>query len=101
MTWNNPLPETCTSFADRYTTAHIIGNVTGAVQRNAGPIAAPALAYVPIADGSSSAAPVIKPRPSVRNTRPPRDGEGCGAAGFSRSSDGSGCWRVSETRLGM
>jgi hypothetical protein len=28
-----PRPATCLSFADRYTTADIIGNVTGAAQK--------------------------------------------------------------------
>src|SRR5438067_13328270 len=45
-----------------------MGRVTGAVHKNDGPSAAPAVAYVPIADGSSSAAPVISPRPSDLST---------------------------------
>src|SRR5256885_16204040 len=45
-----------------------MGNMTGPAQRSAGPNFAPALAYVPMADGSSSEAPVISPNPMERNT---------------------------------
>src|ERR671924_2346658 len=45
-----------------------MGNVTGAVHRNDGPNFAPALAYVPMAEQSSSAAPVMSPRPRARST---------------------------------
>src|SRR3954447_16361095 len=72
MTSNNPLPHTCPSLDDRYTTVTIMGNSSGAVHRKEGPNLAPALAYVPIAEGSSSDAPVISPSPSERRTFPPR-----------------------------
>jgi hypothetical protein len=38
-----------------------MGNVNGAVHRKENPNAAPAWAYVPIAEGSSLAAPLISP----------------------------------------
>src|SRR4051794_37825169 len=66
MTANSPLPYTRPIFAERYTTMYIIGRRRGAIQRNAKPNFAPALAYVPMADGSSSAAPVMMPVPTVR-----------------------------------
>ena len=44
----------------------ILGSWTGTVHKKENPNFAPALAYVPIADGSSSAAPVIKPSPTDR-----------------------------------
>ena len=45
-------------------TATIKGKVNNAVQRVAKPNPAPATAYVPIPEGSSSDAPVINPGPS-------------------------------------
>ncbi len=48
--------------------AAIMGKTTGAIQRVEKPKAAPALAYVPMALGSSLAAPVIRPGPSRRST---------------------------------
>src|SRR5215212_3481562 len=47
-------------------TATVIGNMTGTAQRIDVPSFAPAVAYVPIAEGSSSAAPVISPSPIAR-----------------------------------
>src|SRR5437762_7985861 len=48
---------------------HIIGNVTSAVQRHENPKAAPACAYVPMPDGSSSEAPVTRPGPRTKKNR--------------------------------
>ncbi len=45
------------------------GKVITAVQSVVNPNAAPAVEYVPIPDGSSSAAPVISPGPSCRKNR--------------------------------
>src|SRR5437879_3130204 len=45
-------------------TAAISGKVTRAIHSVAYPRAAPAMAYVPIPEGSSSEAPVIRPGPS-------------------------------------
>src|SRR5690242_8418532 len=70
MTWKSPRPATCPSFAERYTTVNIIGRMTGVAHRKPKPNFAPALAYVPIAEGSLSAAPVMIPRPSVFATLP-------------------------------
>src|SRR3954447_4046815 len=66
MTAKRPFPYTRPIFAERHTTTYIIGRRTGAIQRKPNPNFAPALAYVPIADGSSSAAPVMMPVPTVR-----------------------------------
>ena len=69
------------------TTANIIGNASGAVHRNPGPTRAPALAYVPIAEGSSAAAPVTMPSPSARI--PPRSGSRAPTSGFIRGTAAS------------
>ena len=47
-------------------TENIIGKITGTVQRKDGPNDAPTAAYVPMAAGSSSDAPVIRPKPKER-----------------------------------
>jgi hypothetical protein len=47
-------------------TAHINGHETTAIHSSEVPNCAPASEYVVIPDGSSSAAPVISPGPSVR-----------------------------------
>src|SRR5437588_11344562 len=52
------------SLEHRNTVADIMGKVSGAVHRSENPNAAPALAEVPIALGSSLAAPEIRPGPS-------------------------------------
>src|SRR5690348_11630797 len=67
MTANNPSPATCPNFEHRYTTVYIMGKMAGTLQRRDGPREAPAAAYVPIAAGSSSDAPVIRPSPIDRN----------------------------------
>src|SRR6202167_5996845 len=56
-------------------TAAISGHVRSAVQRSLVPSCAPAIEYVAMPDGSSSAAPVITPGPSDFNSnRINRDG---------------------------
>src|SRR5689334_1460567 len=70
MIANSPLPYTRPSLAERYTTTYIIGSRTGAIQRNDRPNFAPALAYVPMAEGSSSAAPVMTPVPTALSSPP-------------------------------
>src|ERR671930_1284619 len=56
-------------FAQMNCTTHIIGNVNSAVHNIEKPSAAPACAYVPMPDGSSSEAPVISPGPRSRKNR--------------------------------
>src|SRR2546423_2921208 len=71
----------------------MMGKVTGAVHKNEGPSVAPAVAYVPIAEGSSSAAPVIRPSPTERNTP---WGTGWGEPLLLRSSTPGSCFRRSS-----
>src|ERR1700690_1305230 len=52
-----------------YWTAVIIGSIATVVQSVAKPYWAPACAYVPMPDGSSSDAPVIRPGPRTLNAR--------------------------------
>src|SRR5581483_7873711 len=59
-----PIPVTIPSLEQRNTVADIMGKVSGAVHKRENPNAAPALAEVPIALGSSLAAPEIRPGPS-------------------------------------
>src|SRR5262245_46326754 len=77
-------------FAQMNWIAHIIGNVAAAVHSGASPSEAPACAYVPIPEGSSSDAPVTRPGPRTRRNR--RTGF------FSRatlaSSDSAGGWLI-------
>src|SRR5882672_2923331 len=61
----NPRPVTIPSRAHIICTALIRGNENSAVQRGAYPNAAPVTEYVEIPDGSSSAAPVIRPGPRL------------------------------------
>src|SRR6266508_3871865 len=63
------MPLTIPIFAHRNWTADISGNVRIAVHRVAKPSEAPAIEYVPIPEGSSSAAPVIRPGPSAFRNR--------------------------------
>src|SRR5512140_706812 len=56
-----PFPVSRLSLEQRYIVAAIMGKVSGAVHRNEKPNAAPACAYVPTAQGSSFAAPVMIP----------------------------------------
>src|SRR5689334_19505837 len=63
-----PIPVTMPNFEQRNTVADIMGKVSGAVHRSAVPNAAPALAEVPIALGSSLAAPETTPGPSNPST---------------------------------
>src|SRR4051794_31248602 len=56
-------------FAQTNCTTYIIGNVNNAVHSVEKPSAAPACAYVPMPDGSSSDAPVIRPGPRTRKNR--------------------------------
>src|SRR5712692_5169512 len=69
-----------------------MGKVTGAVHKKDGPRVAPAVAYVPIAEGSSSAAPVISPSPTERKVP---CGTGLGAPVLLRSSTPGSCFRRS------
>src|SRR5579863_1764253 len=72
-----------------------MGKVTGAVHRNDGPSEAPAAAYVPMAEGSSSEAPVISPRPTERKA--PLSG-GLGRSALERSAKvGSSLRRSTRT----
>ena len=52
-----------------YCTDDIKGKVTRAIHKVANPNEAPAMAYVPIPEGSSSEAPVIKPGPRIFKKR--------------------------------
>ena len=63
------MPLTIPIFAQRNWITDMSGKVTSAVQRVAYPSGAPAIEYVPIPEGSSSAAPVIKPGPNVFKKR--------------------------------
>ena len=65
----SPRPVTIPIRAHIICTAAISGQVSGAVQSNAVPCCAPAMEYVAMPDGSSSAAPVIRPGPSLRRNR--------------------------------
>jgi hypothetical protein len=49
------------------------GHVMSALHRIVVPIFAPAIEYVAIPEGSSSAAPVMRPGPSAPNTRATSD----------------------------
>src|SRR5438552_10077190 len=65
----SPLPVTIAIRAQVNCTAVIIGNVISAVHSVAKPNDAPATAYVPMPEGSSSDAPVIKPGPRTIKKR--------------------------------
>src|SRR5580765_4182930 len=74
MTPARPRPVTSPRRAHINWTAVINGNENSAVQSGAYPKAAPTTEYVEIPDGSSSAAPVIRPGPSAeRYPRNERD----------------------------
>ena len=71
----NPCPVTLPMRAHIICTAAISGHVSSAVQRSLVPSCAPAMEYVAIPDGSSSAAPVMIPGPSdFSSDRSQRDG---------------------------
>jgi hypothetical protein len=65
----NPIPVTMPTLAQTNWIAVIMGKVANAVQSVEKPSEAPATAYVPIPDGSSSEAPVIRPGPRIFRKR--------------------------------
>src|SRR5437016_10321170 len=69
MTLASPIPLTIPILAHMNSTAVIIGKVASAVQRIENPSDAPATAYVPMPEGSSSDAPVIRPGPRIFRNR--------------------------------
>jgi hypothetical protein len=66
----SPRPVTMPMRAHMICTAAISGQVSRAVQRRPSPNCAPAIEYVAMPDGSSSAAPVTTPGPSASQKRP-------------------------------